>query len=183
MVNKRPKMVVTGLTKGILIALGAGTVIGVALMFPHIGWLYKEFKREQWKEARRRGILKATIKRLERQELVSWKEENGELRLTLTDKGKKRILQYNIDTLKIDEKQKWDGLWRVIIFDIPESKKVAREIFREKLKKLGFQRLQKSVFVSRFECKNEIDFLRYAFEIAPYVQYILAKEISGLRWS
>lgn len=176
----RKKVIVSGLTKGILTALGAGAVISVAFIFPHLGWLYKEFKKRQWEEAKRRGILKATIKRLEKQKLISWGEENGKLRLTLTDKGKKRVLQYNIDTLKINDKQKWDGLWRVIIFDIPENKKAGRELFREKLKQLGLQHLQKSVFVSRLECKDEIDFLSHALEVAPHVQYILAKEIPDI---
>lgn len=180
MVGGREKIIASGITKGVLIALGAGAIIGVALMFPGLGWLYKEFKKKQWEETKRRGILRATIKRLEKQELVSWMEKDGELRLTLTDKGKKKILQYNIDDLKVNDKQKWDRLWRVVIFDIPENKKVGREAFRARLKQLGLQRLQRSVFVSRFECKDEVDFLSQALEVAPFVHYIIAKDISKL---
>lgn len=177
----RRKVAVRGLTKGVLMTLAAGAAIGVALTFPGLGIIYRQYKKSQWEKAKNRGILRATIKRLERQELVSWVEVNGELRLTLTDKGRKRVLQYNIDTLKVDDTKRWDGLWRVIIFDIPEGKKVAREMFREKLRELGLSQLQKSVFICRFECKNEVDFLAHAFEVRDYIRYILAKEISDIK--
>lgn len=169
-----------GLTKALLMALGAGAVIGVALLFPGAGWIYREFKKEQWEKAKKRGQLLSAIKRLEKQELVSWAEKDGEVALTLTESGKKKTLQYNIDTMKIKKPDKWDGLWRVIVFDIPEDMRLARNMFRDKLKDWGFYRLQKSVFIYPFECKDEIDFLRHNLEITPHVQYILAKEIPGV---
>ncbi len=169
-----------GITKALLTALSGGAVIGVALIFPAAGLLYKDFKKEQWEKARKRGTLRSTIKRLEKQSLISWKEVNGETLLILTENGKKKMLQFAIDNLHVKKPDKWDGWWRLIIFDIPENKKLNREIFRRKLKDLEFITLQKSVFVSRYECKDEIDFLRHTLEIAPFVHYILAKEISGV---
>ena len=179
--KSRNVVAVSGLTKGVLIILGAGAVIGAALVFPGIGILYKAFKKEQWEKARRRGILRATIKRLERQKLVSWAEKNNETRLILTDKGKKKVLQYNIDGLKVNDTKKWDGLWRVVVFDIPEGKRLVRNQFREKLKQMGLVPLQRSVFICRFSCKDEIDFLTHAFEIHPFVHYIVAKEVSYIK--
>lgn len=160
--------------------LGTGVVIGVALAFPAAGLLYREFKKKQWQDAKKRGILRSTIKRLEKQKLISWKEKDGELQLTLEEKGKKRMLQYKVDQLAIKETNRWDGLFRIVTFDIPEDKRMAREMFRKKLIELGFQKLQKSVFIIRFPCKDEIDFLRHSLEIVPYVLYIVAKDISSV---
>lgn len=179
----REEISVGGVTKGILVLLGAGAVIGLALMFPGIGFLYKEINKAKWEAAKRRGTLKSTIKRLEKQQLISWSEQNGETKLTLTDKGRKRVLRYKIDELKIQKPNKWDGWWRVIVFDIPEEKKIAREVFRNKLKDLKFYQLQKSVFVCPYECKDEVDFLSHTFEVAPYVHVIKAKEISELEYT
>ena len=167
-----------GLTKIVLMSLGAGAVIGTALLFPGVAFLYKEFKKEQWESAKRRGRLRDTIRRLETQKFVSWKEKDGELSLSLTEKGKKKVLKFNIDEMSIKIPRKWDGLFTVVVFDIPERKRDARDIFRKKLKNLGFYQMQKSVFVHRFECRDEIDFLRHELEIAPFVNYILAKDIS-----
>lgn len=181
MPNSRQKVIISGLTKAILLTLGAGAVISVALLFPGLGFVYKELKRQQWEKAKKRGVLRATIRRLEKQQLVLWKEVDGELRLTLEEAGKKKILQYQIETLRLRETARgWDGFWRVIIFDVPESQRAARDLLRKKLKELGFYQLQKSVFLTRYECKDEIDFLRHALEIAPHVLYIQAKDISGI---
>lgn len=178
--RKREGAVIGGLTKALLLTLGTGVVIGTALVFPGAGFLYKEFKKQQWEDANKRGVLRSTIKRLEKQKLISWKEKDGELQLVLEEKGRKRMLQYKMDTLALKNTGKWDGLWRVVIFDIPEEKRKTREFFREKLKDLGFQQLQKSVFITRLECKDEIDFLRHTLEVAPHVSYILAKDVSSL---
>ena len=183
MITKREKVVIRGLTKGLLLTLAAGVVVGTALVFPGAGLLYKEFKKKQWEDAKKRGLLRSTIKRLEKQSLISWGEKDGELQLTLEEKGKKRILQYKMDSLILKNTGKWDGFFRIVIFDIPEEKRKVREFLREKLKNLGFQQLQKSVFVTRLECKDEIDFLRHSLEIAPHVSYILAKDVSSLRKS
>lgn len=169
-----------GITKAILLALGTGAIIGIALLFPGVGYLYKEFTRARWNQVKKRGILNATIRRLERQKLISWKEVDGQRIIQLTERGKKKVLQYNIDNLKLNKQEKWDGSWRVIVFDVPEKKRVARDLLRKKLKEMKFYKWQKSVFLTPWECKDEIDFLRHTFEIAPYVQYVLAKEILGL---
>ncbi len=168
---------VKGITKAILLALGVGAVIGVALVFPGIGYVYKELDKQKWQKLKKRGQLGGAIKRLEKQKLISWKEQDGNLILTLTNKGKKRIIQYKLDDLQI-KKNKRDGLWRIIVFDIPERNKQARDFFRGKLKQMGLYQLQESVFYTPYECKDEIDFLRYELGVEKYVIYILAKEIS-----
>ncbi len=169
-----------GITKAILITLGTGAVITLAIAFPGAGYVYKAFKKEQWEEAKRRGRLRSTIKRLEKQKLVSWGEKDGEVRLTLTEKGQKKILQYKIDDIEIKKPNKWDGWWRIVIFDVPEQDRIARNMFREKLKDLNFYQLQESVFIYPHECKNEVDFLKHTLGVAPYVHFIKAKEIEGI---
>ncbi len=166
------------LTRALVSIIEAGVEIGAELLFPTKG--NKELDKEKWDSAKRKGRLSATIKRLERQKLISWSETDGKLKLILTEDGKRKVLKYRLEELKIKKPKKWDGLFRVIIFDIPETKKVAREMLRKKLKELEFQHLQKSVFVSPYECRNEIDFLKNAYEVAPYVSYILATDIPDI---
>jgi phenylacetic acid degradation operon negative regulatory protein len=116
---------------------------------------------------------------LKRKRLISIAERDGEQILTLSEDGKKRILQYDLDRIVIKKPRKWDGYWRLILFDIPEKQKLGREALRSKLKQLGFYQLQKSCFVHPFECRSEIDFISEIFEVSPYVNFILAKEIEG----
>ena len=60
----------------------------------------------------------------------------------------------------------------MVLFDIPEKHKKAREALREILKKLGFYEYQKSVLVYPYECRNEIDFVIEYFEIRLWVRLV-----------
>lgn len=179
--GKREKVSVQGVTKILLASLAMGAVIGVTLLFPGVGYIYKEFGREKWNKAKSRGMLRGTIRRLEKQKLVSWGEKEGKTVLTLTEKGKKKILRYEFEDLHVKKQNKWDGCFRVVVFDIPENKRDARDTLRRKLLQMGFYKWQRSVFVHPYECKDEVDFLRHHLEVSSYVQYILAKNIPGLK--
>ena len=112
--------------------------------------------------------------------LVDYKEDkNGFVKIVLTKEGQKKALKFKIDEMEILKPSKWDGEWRIVIFDIPEKFKKAREALRIKLKDLGFLELQKSVFVLPYECENEIDFIMEVFLIRPYVRFMRAKSFTN----
>lgn len=124
--------------------------------------------------------LNTAIRTLYKNKLVRMIDnDNGTTTLVLTDAGRKKVLIYNLDKLEIEVPKRWDGFWRVIIFDIPEKHKPAREALREKLKGLGFYQLQKSIFVHPYECKNKIDFIIEVFKIRPWVRYMMVKHIDN----
>lgn len=53
----------------------------------------------------------------------------------------------------------WDDKWYIVSFDIPETYRLKRNAFREKLKKLGFGRLQDSVWISPYNFLANIESL------------------------
>jgi DNA-binding transcriptional regulator PaaX len=131
---------------------------------------------KEWQDINKRTLHEA-IKKLYQSKLIDYKEnDDGTVDLVLNDDGKKRALKYNLDTIKIKKSAKWDGLWRVIIFDIPECFKQGRDALAVKLKQMGFYPLQKSVFIYPYECKNEIDFIIEIFDLRQYVRIMLVKE-------
>lgn len=155
--------------------LAAGAILAVAIIAPGVPGAIVKLSRQFKKYNKRR--LRQIVKRLSDQELISFRKEGGDTVVTLTEKGKLKTLKFNIDNLKIKEQERWDGRWRIVLFDIPESKKVAREALRRKLKELGFFRLQKSAFVYPFGCKNEIDFIRSVYEVKDNVKYLEVSKI------
>ena len=162
--------------KIILLLLGG---IALGLVASPLGQLRirRELSRE-WKKINQKH-LKEEIRNLYRSKLVSIKQNNdGTSTLTLTDKGKVRALTYRFDDMKI-KREKWDGQWRLVIFDIPEDLRKARDALRFKLRDLGFCELQKSVFVFPYECKNEIDFIVEFFQVRPYVRYGILRLIDN----
>jgi DNA-binding transcriptional regulator PaaX len=118
---------------------------------------------------------------LKRQKLIEIvKEKNGKTTVKLTNKGLRRVRQFSIDTLTIKKPRRWDGKWRILIFDIPSKPKkfnVAREALRRKIKKLKFFQLQKSVWVQPYECEDEILFVAEAYQVQRYVEIITAEKI------
>ena len=169
------------LAKEILLMVAAGLAIPAVFLMPNIPIALKPLLRAL---TQRCGLGKSqhfvrSINHLKRRSLVSVAEKDGQQILTLSEEGKKRLLQFDLDKIVIKKPRKWDGYWRLVLFDIPEKKKPAREALRSKLKQLGFYQLQKSCFVYPFECKAEIDFVSELFEVSPYVNFILAKELEG----
>ena len=66
--------------------------------------------------------------------------------LRLTERGK-QIVDSFIPVRKF-AKEKWDGLWRLIIFDIPECNRIKRDQLRQLLKLYGYFKWQKSVYLT-----------------------------------
>jgi len=112
----------------------------------HDGWNYSLKKAE----------LAVAFKRLRENGLVELIDDK-KLIYRLTDPGKDRALWIKMKM----SNEPWDGKWRVVIWDIPEKRRVTRDLLRYKLKILGFQRLQKSVWISKKNCTEELrDFIK-----------------------
>lgn len=104
----------------------------------------------------KKASLAKALKRLRESGLVELIDDK-EMSFRLTDSGKDRALwermQYG------DEK--WDGKWRLVIWDIPEKRRTARDLLRFKLKQLGFVQWQKSVWATKVNCTKPLrDFIR-----------------------
>lgn len=132
---------------------------------------------KEWRNINHRG-LRSAVRHLYQSKLIDCKENaDGTMTLTLTADGKQRALRYSIEDMRIAKPLRWDGVWRIVMFDIPEKHKQGRDALTRKLKKLGLQPMQKSVFVYPYECKDEIDFIVELFELAPYVRFIRTQDI------
>jgi len=124
--------------------------------------------------------LHRNIRNLYKAKLIDGKDyPDGSTALHLTDNGKKRALHYKLDDIKIAPMKKWDRKWRIIIFDIPEKRKKARDALSRSLKNAGFYRLQKSTFIHPFECKDEVDFVIEFFNLRPFVRFIIAEHLDN----
>lgn len=50
-----------------------------------------------------------------------------------------------------------DGVWKLVIFDIPEKHKYVRTVLRAKLKQLHFKKWQNSIWISPYKMDQEIE--------------------------
>ena len=68
----------------------------------------------------------------------------------LTPKGKKKVHSLTLEHEGALLAPSWDGKWRIVMLDLPESRKDERDGLRYLLKKAGFVCLKNAVWISPF---------------------------------
>ena len=166
------------LKQRILLLLATGLALGFCRS---PGGQFKILKTcaRDWREINKSHLWER-IREFYEDRLVDFKDnDDGTTTIVISEYGKKRILQYELESMKIKKPKVWNGGWHIVIYDIPEKNKLAREAFRKKVKELGMLEFQKSVFVSPYECENEIDFVAEFFEVGRYARYIRVKYVTN----
>ena len=168
-------------TKEVLILLGAGAFLAASIIFPGLPMVAKPFinaakeanRNKSQKEWEKFNLwrLRQVVKRMQSSKLVEIKEEKSIPIIKITQKGKQKLLRYKIDEMALDESS-WDGKWRLIIYDVANTKRAHSEMFRTMLNKLKFLKLQRSVYLTPFKCEDEIEYLRLLFGIGNEVQIL-----------
>ncbi len=104
-------------------------------------------------------------------------DKNGEIIFSLTKKGLNSIQKECIDEIVIKKSKKWDGKWRVVVFDIPENLRSARDSIRNYLNKIGFIKLQNSVFVYPLDCFDILSKIVEVYNVQDFIHFIVADSI------
>ena len=146
-----------------IIALGAITI--AASTSPYfLHYAAKTYFKDRAQKAIRARAKK--LRELEKRKLISFKElGNGTVRIELAHHGKTLVRMYTLETMQLEKPKQWDRRWRILLYDIPAPQRRASNAFREKVRHLGLFPLQRSVWVSPYECLAEIEFLATIFEI------------------
>src|SRR3989344_79007 len=76
-------------------------------------------------------------------------------------------------------KTKWDAKWRVVIFDIPQELHNKRNLFRNKLRLMGFYMIQKSIFVFPYPCEEELSECCKKIRVGDYVDVMIVERLGA----
>lgn len=101
------------------------------------------------------------------------------LEIVLSQRGLQKALGIAFKDFKLRRPEP-DGDWRVVMFDIPRKYNWARDIFRQKLRELGFYQFQMSVFILPYPCEREVGLLSAVLNISHFVRIIKTKDFSEL---
>ncbi len=94
--------------------------------------------------------------------------------LALTENGLNRIKEILPETKqKLKNKQ-----YVIVIFDIPEKYRKGRDSLRYFLKDIGFEQLQESVWITRYDVSQEIIEYINNCDISPWVNVIITNKIA-----
>ncbi|MDP3661468.1 MAG: hypothetical protein Q8R17_01270 [bacterium] len=135
--------------------------------------------KQEWKKINRQTAERA-LASLYDSKLIDARQNNDcTFTIVLNEKGQKRALTYNLGAMRIKQPEKWDGLWRVVSFDIPENIRDARDSLRNRLLNLGFFELQQSFLVHPYECYDEIEYITELYDLRPHVRFMRAGYIDN----
>ncbi|MBI2085997.1 hypothetical protein HYT74_01515 [Candidatus Daviesbacteria bacterium] len=111
----------------------------------------------------KKSSLAQALRRLRLDGYIEKDVKEGQIIFKLTQLGK--------DFLGVED-EKWDGLYRLVLFDIPENRRGIRDLFRRRLKDWGFKNWQRSVWVSNRNITDKLRRLIKNLEIEKWVAVI-----------
>lgn len=95
---------------------------------------------------------------------------------------KEGVIIYKLTTLGKDflgmEEKPWDGIYRIVLFDVPESNRTVRDLFRRRLKDWGFKNWQRSVWVSKRNAAQKLRQLIAELGVEKWVAVIESQDKS-----
>lgn len=158
-----------------LIRFGAfGAALSAAIVAPNImqaldGPLRNLFNQLDTREKERE--IQRVIRYMKQQGLLAGSYEHG---LQLTDKARQRLAKTDFENLRAEPQAIWDKRWRIILYDIPEHHKSARNAFARRLRLFGCFQLQKSTWITPFPCRDGITTLAAQYDVDKNVTYFEA---------
>jgi len=170
---RKPK---SEIAKDIFYTLMTAGAISIAATSPY--FIRNLMKGLKLSKKYKKKKMQDTLYILRRKGYIDIVKENKQIYIALTKEGKRKAGWLQINDLKIRRPKKWDRKWRIVIFDISHMRRFYRDAFRGKLKELGFYPLQKSVWVTPFNCQDEVNLLKSFFALKEReVRLITAQKI------
>lgn len=132
--------------------------------------IYKKYRSD-----RNKRKLTDLIYSLKRRGYIKSENLQGKKALLLTKKGISRALKASFFSQEM--KMRKDRKWIMIIFDIPQRHKKARNLLRSILVNLGYKMFQQSVWVSPYDISEKTEKLLQFYSLDNYVKIFLIEEI------
>ena len=168
--------------KIILNTVAVAGLISIVVLAPNALQVAKQFSPKKKKWIRETYYMNDSIENLLEKGLIEKVRKGNTEFIKLTKKGSELSARYELVDLEIEKPKKWDKKWRVIIFDVEEKKRRLRDLLRLNLDRLGFVKLQNSVWVFPYECEELIFLLKTKFFIDSDVLYMEVNRIENEKW-
>lgn len=122
--------------------------------------------------------LQRVVYQMKEKGLLSGDYEHG---LQVTDKARRRIEQADFRDLRAKAAERWDGIWRIVLYDIPEGQASGRQALAARLRSYGCYQLQKSAWITPFPCREDIVTLSAHYDVDEHVTYFEATHLDNAK--
>jgi len=165
--------------KIILSTIYAVGILSVVAVAPNIFSVIRQLEGSRSRKKSLKYSINASFTRLREKGLIEIIEINGKKVARITSKGENKLDFLDRHNFKLKIPKKWDGRWRVVIFDIKESRRKTRFLLRKTLSEIGFIRLQNSVWLYPYDCEDLISLLKADFKIGKDVLYMIVEKLEN----
>ena len=163
----------------ILLFAVTGTALAGGLLVPNLLVGLDKPLRRFWRymdKREREHELQRIVYNMKMQGYLAGEYEHG---LQLTAKAHARLQKIKDESLCITPQDIWDKRWRIIIYDIPEKQKNARNLLNFKLRSIGCFQLQKSTWITPFPCRDVIETVCAQYKVDRFVTYLEAIQLDN----
>ena len=158
----------------VLATIAIAGLLAWTAVAPNTLQLLRYLPKEKWNLAYR---ARTAAGRMVVKGYAIWIEKDGKKFLRLTEVGRKALAFEQAKVALKNQKKKWDGRWRMVVFDIPERRRRVRIRLRAFMSEIGFVRLQDSVWVYPYDCEDYVALLKAELKIGKDVLYAIADTI------
>ena len=124
--------------------------------------------------------IRQALQRLEAQGMIKRQTAARGWAAVLTEEGKRFAKKLHAaESIRIRPPRVWDQKWRIVIFDIWERRRGVRDKLRRTLEKVGFRRIQDSVWVCPYDCEELVAFLRADLRLGESILYLIAEGVEN----
>lgn len=180
--NKIQKLAPVG--EVILAVVGTAAFVGVAIVAPGVIVASRKLGLDKKLINRRKYYINDSLHRLVDKGLVQEFEKNGKKYLKLTKEGKRALFRFEAKSLASQKPLRWDGKYRIIIFDIKESDRFIRNDIRYFLLQFGFIKLQNSVWIYPYPCEGAFNLMKANLDLeeGDELLYMTVESIDDDEW-
>lgn len=157
----------------VLRTLASAGLLTVAVLAPNAIGALKKIDPHWEEKIDPRLRVSHALYRLKKKGLLKGSEKG----FVLTEKGENMVRELEEGRVRIKRPFRWDGRWRIVIFDVAEKKRGLRDRLRLLLQEAGFIRLQNSVWVHPYDCEEVVALIKSSQRLGGEVQYIVADVI------
>lgn len=176
--KKRTKERIGKVAKIVLRTVAVSGLLAMALCAPNALQALGVFDKRK----RRPFHINKVAERLKRDGYLRKVEKGRTVCYELTAKGRQFITRFELREQQIPRPEKWDGRYRMIIFDISEKRRHIRNDIRNWLRTLGFVKLQQSVWVFPYPCRKIVALLKTEYKVEKDVLYVTAAIVEHDEW-
>ena len=162
--------------RAILASVQAAGILAVAAVAPNV---FVSLQKLGLLPRDGRYAVRRSLGRLLESGYMEMKETKGKKYFLLTRKGRIALALLEAKNFKLKKPKRWDGKFRILIFDVAEKRRYKRDRLRFLLRQMGFERIQQSVWAYPYDCEDIIQLVKTDLGVGKEVLYLVTGDIEN----